>query len=113
MALLLSLSERSFAPQTRNFSLSVDPQITEFRVTLQHPDWPEGECVRCNVDWDGDAPSGTVSLGGGVVRDKAGNPTGGTMTTVWSCRKPAGVSGGTCNLRIMQTLTSAVLIEGF
>lgn len=113
MALLLSLSEREFTPQTRNFALSIDPSITEFRVTLQHPDWPEGECVRCNVDWNGDISSGTVSLGGGVVRDKQGNPTGGTMTTVWTCRKPSGVIGGTCNLRVMQTLTSAVLIEGF
>lgn len=113
MSILLSLSERGFTAGPRNFALSVDPGITEFHVTLVHPDWPEGECVRCNVDWDGDVPSGTVSLGGGTVRDKAGNPTGGTMTTKWVCRKPAGITGGTCNLRVMQTLTSAVLIEGF
>lgn len=113
MAQLLSLSERTFNPQIRNFTLSVDADITEFRVLLTHPDWPEGECIRCNVDWTGDVPSGQISMGGAVVRDKQGNPTGGTMTTVWTCRKPAGVTSGACNLRVMQTLTTAVLIEGF
>lgn len=113
MTILLSLPASSFAPQTQDFVLSVAPEIQEFRVSLTHGDWPEGECIRCDVLWDGGAATGQVRLGGGVVRDKAGNPIGGTKTTTWSCYKPAGVTGGTRHLQIVQALNTAVLIEGF
>jgi hypothetical protein len=112
MAVLASLSSRTFTPQVREFAFGIDADLTQLVVTLTHPDWPEGECVRIDVLWP-DGRTGTFSTNGGPVTDKAGNPTGGTRSLTWTCHKPAGVTSGEARIEVVQTLTSAMLVEGF
>jgi hypothetical protein len=111
LTVLASLTSRQFLPQTRDIPFTVGANLTRFVVTLTHPDWPEGECVRISVDF-GNGFGGEWRLGGGVIRDKQGNPTGGTRDLVFTCNKPPDVTGGTVRVQVMQTLTSAVVVEG-
>ena len=112
MAVLAQLSERNFPAQDNTLDFTVDAAATLLRVSLEHPDWPEGECIGIRITWPtGD--TGEFSSSGGPVTDKAGNPTGGTETLVWNCNKPAGVTSGTAHVRAIQALRSAALVEAF
>lgn len=113
MTVLASLASQSFAPQTRTVPFSVNPALTRFRVTLTRPTWPEGTCVRVSVQWDDGSDPGAFASSGGVVRDKTGTPTGGTQDLTWECSKPPGRGSGTLSIEVLQTLTTAVLVEGF
>jgi hypothetical protein len=113
MTVLASLSSRQFAPQTRDIPFTIGPNVERLRLTLTRPDWPEGQCVRINVQWDDGSEPGVFETSGGVITDKAGNPTGGTRDLTWECGKPAGRAAGTARIEVLQTLTAAVLVEGF
>lgn len=112
MTVLIDVGERNWNAQDNTFPFTVDAVATRLKLTLTHPDWPEGDCVHIDVTWP-NGHTGTFSSGGGVVRDKAGNPTGGTTILTWTCNKPPGVTSGTARVQTMQALRSAVLVEAF
>lgn len=112
MPVLVDLAERNWPAQDNDFPVVFEAGWTRIRLTLVHPDWPDGECIRMNVLWSsGDV--GQFSSAGGIVRDKAGNPTGGTKTLIWDCPKPEGVTDATIRVSVLQGLRSAVLVEAF
>lgn len=112
MTILVDVSERNWPAQDNSFPFAVDAAATRLQLTLEHPDWPEGECVHIRITWPtGD--TGEFRCSGGVVRDKAGNPTGGTTQLTWNCYKPVGVMEGDAHVQTMQALRSAVLVESF
>jgi hypothetical protein len=113
MTILVSLASQSFAPQTRNIPFTVAADVTQLVVTFTHGDWPEGGPVlRCTLLWGG-VPAGNFTTSGGVVRDKAGNPTGGTIQTTLSTSKPPGFTSGVVEAVVLQTFISAILVESF
>ena len=112
MTVLASDPERNRPAQDNLFPFDVDATLTRLLLTLTHPDWPEGECIRLQVFW-GAVPGGQFSSGGGLVRDKAGNPTGGTKVLTWETNKPRDVVEGVLHIEIMQALRTAYLVEGF
>lgn len=112
MTILAQTPERNQPPQDNLFPFAVDPALTTITVTLDHPDWPEGECIRLEVWWDG-VPGGQFSASGGIVRDKAGNPTGGNQVLTWTCHKPRDVANGEAHIQVMQAFRTAILVEGF
>ena len=113
MTILAQLGSQSFAPQTRTIPFSVAADATRILVSFTHPDWPEGGPVlRANVQWGG-VPGGVFTTGGGVIRDKAGNPTGGTAVTTLSVPKPPGQTSGVAEVIVLQTFTSAIMVESF
>lgn len=113
MAVILSTNSRSYTARSRSTTVTF-PETGEklIVVTFTHPDWPTGEVLRLNFAW-GNGDSGMLSTGGFVVRDKAGNATGGTTDLVWTLIKPSSVT--TCDIVInnLQTLTTAIKIEVF
>lgn len=112
MTILAQANERSWPVQDNAFAFSVDAAATRLQLTLEHPDWPEGECIRLKITWPtGD--TGEFSSSGGLVTDKVGIPTGGTETLTWTCNKPADVTAGTVHVQTVQALRSAVLVEAF
>lgn len=113
MAVLFQRNNAVFQPGTDNFPVSIAGDITQIQVALEHRDWPEGDCFAVDVTWSNGSNTGTFTCGGGVIRDKAGNPTGGTSVTTWTCNKPAGVTAGVVNFVAMQRISTALLIEGF
>lgn len=112
MTVLVSQNSRNYNPQVETVPFGVDAAATELKLMLTHPDWPEGECIRIDVSWPG-GQTGQFSTGGGLVRDKQGNPIGGTAVLTWSCAKPAGATEGVANIEVVQQLTTAVLVESF
>lgn len=112
MTILVSVPERNFPAQDNIFAFTVDPALTTITVTLDHPDWPEGECIKAEVWWNG-IPGGQFSTGGGVVRDRDGNPTGGNTQMSWTCHKPREVANGEVHVQVMQNLRTAILVEWF
>jgi hypothetical protein len=110
--ILFSRNNAVFQPGSNSLPFSVDAAVTQITITLEHGDWPEGPCFSLMIDW-GTVQTGLFSCGGGLVRDKAGNPTGGTMRVTWTCYKPAGITAGTVHLTVLQRINTAVLVEGF
>lgn len=86
MALLNEVSSRQYNPNQRpEVTLAVNPGATIITITITRGDWPEGPCLEYDILWGG-VPDGSTIIGGGVVRDKAGNPTGGTMQVTRTSR---------------------------
>jgi hypothetical protein len=112
VAILFQRSNAVFQPGTNAFPFSVDATITQITITLEHGDWPEGDCFTLWIDW-GSEQTGVFACGGGLVRDKTGTPTGGTTVVGWTCNKPPGITTGIAHLDVLQRLRTAVLIEGF
>jgi len=113
MTIRAQLGSQTFSPQTRTLPFSVNAGATRMVVTFTHGDWPEGGPVlRCELLWDG-VSAGVFQTSGGVVRDKAGNPTGGTISTTLQAAKPAGVTSGVVRAEVLQTFTSSILVESF
>jgi hypothetical protein len=113
MTVLSSLSSRTFNPQTQDIPFTVAENATLIQVSFTHPDWPEtGPVLQLDVQWGG-VPGGVFTTSGGIVRDKAGNPTGGTMVTSLTVSKPPGQTSGSVRAQVLQTFTSAILVESF
>lgn len=113
MTVLASLNSQSFGVQSRDIPFSVNANVTLMRVTFTHPDWPSvGPVLQCELFWDG-VSSGLFQTFGGVVLNKAGIPTGGTAETTLQVAKPPGLTNGVVRVKVMQTFTSAILVESF
>jgi hypothetical protein len=113
MTVLVTVASQSFSPQTQNLAFSVAADATRILVTFTHPDWPEGGAVvRCELLWGG-VSAGVFETSGGLIRDKAGTPIGGTTITTLQVSKPPGFTGGTARVQVLQTFTSAILVESF
>jgi hypothetical protein len=113
VAVLVSLASQSFGPQTRDLSFTVDVNATLIRVTFTHGDWPSGgPILRIDLLWNG-ISAGQFQTSGGPVRDKNGNPTGGTVVTTLQTAKPTGITSGTARIEVLQTFTSAIVVESF
>jgi hypothetical protein len=112
MTVLVSVNERQISPQAQDLAFTAPIDATQIVVTLTHGDWPDGVCARAEIMWGG-VSSGVFQTSGGVVRDKAGNPTGGTMVTTRTCAKPAGITDGVARVEVLQTLRTAILVEAF
>jgi hypothetical protein len=114
MTVLASLSSRTFNPQIQDVSVSPATLagLTAIDVTLTHPEWPSGLCFTAEVLWDG-VSGGVFTTGGGPRGQKGGGflPAATLESTIWTTNiRPF----TTCTLRvtILQTLTSALLVEG-
>jgi hypothetical protein len=114
VAVLAQINERSWTPQTQD--VSVNPAtlagLSTVDVTLTHPEWPNGPCFTAEVLWDG-VSGGVFTSSGGPRGQKGGGtlPAATLTSTVWTTRiRPF----TTCTVRvtILQTLTSALLVEG-
>lgn len=113
MTTLVSVASQSFGPQTRNLNFSVAANATRIQLTLTHPDWPQVPLlIHANLTWAG-VDGGLFSCGGDLIRNKAGVPIGGTDVLTWSASKPPGLTSGTCNVQVLETLTTAILVESF
>jgi len=112
MAILASAPERNWPAQDNVFPFAVDPALTQFVITLEHPDWPEGDCIGLVIFWEG-VPGGVFTSGGGPVLGKDGLPTGGTKVLTWTCNKPRDVANGEAHIQLLQGLRTAMLVEGF
>jgi hypothetical protein len=116
MTVLVSLNSRSFAPQVSTIPFSVDAAATQVQVTLTHPNtlaaWPDGPLYQ--LDWDfGSGSTGTNSGGGGVRANKDRTPITGAVAMTFGTSKPPGVTSGTVTVTVLQTLTTALLVEAF
>lgn len=116
MAVLASVNSRSYAPQTQGVPFTVAAGLTQVTVTLTHANtlaaWPEGALVQLVWNW-GTGGTGMNQTGGGAQIDKAGSPIGGAVVYTFGTTKPAGVTSGTVTVTNLQTITTAVLVEGF
>lgn len=116
MSVLASINSRTYAPQTQVVPFTVDVNLTEVVVTLTHPNtlaaWPAGPLVQIFWNW-GNGGTGTNTTGGGVRNDKSGVPIVGNVAYTFGTSKPPGVTSGTVTVTNLQTLTTAVLVEGF
>jgi hypothetical protein len=113
VAVLATLGSQSFAPQTRTIPFSVAADTTRIRVSFTHSDWPEsGPVLQVDLQWDG-IPMGRFTTGGGVIRDKAGNLTGGAIVTTIEVAKPPGLTSGVAEILVLQTFISAIMVESF
>lgn len=112
MAVLLNVGSQSYSAQSQTLGFTVAANATQITVTLTHPDWPEGECIRAELLWGG-VSSGIFSTGGGLIRNKAGVPIGGTTVLTRTASKPPGLTSGQVRLQTVQALTSAILVESF
>ena len=110
MTVLVDLASQPWAVQTATLNFSVEAGATRIRVTFTRGDWPEGRVMAAELLWGG-VPAGLFTTSGGLVRDKQGNPTGGTMQTTYEAAKPPGVTSGTVRVQILQAFTSAILVE--
>jgi hypothetical protein len=114
MTVLANVSSRAWTPQMQN--VSVTPAqlsgVSSITVTLPHPEWPSGACFTAEVFWDG-VSGGKVTQGGGPRGQKGGGtlPSGDITSPTWNTTvRPF----TTCSVRIvlLQSLTSAILVEG-
>jgi len=112
MTILAQLGSQSFNPQDRDIPFTVAVGATRVQITFTHGDWPEGPVLQFVPVWGGVA-AGATQIGGGPLRDKAGNPIGGTRETAINVAKPPGRTSGTVQVRVLQTFTSAIRVESF
>jgi hypothetical protein len=111
VAVLFQASSRQYNPNQRpEATLAVNPGATRITFTVTRGDWPEGPCLEYDILWSG-VPDGATIVGGGVVRDKAGNPTGGTMQVTRTSNVRGGATEFTARVRFIQRLTGAILVE--
>jgi hypothetical protein len=113
MTILAQVASQSFSPQQRDVPFSVAIGATRLRLTLTHPNnWPSGPIVEFSVLWGG-APDGLTTVGGGVMLDKAGVPLVGDVAMTREASKPTGFTNGVARVQVLQTFTSAILVESF
>lgn len=116
MTILASVNPRTYAPQVSVVNFAVAANVTAVLVTMTHAntltDWPAGPLVQMDWDW-GNGSTGTFQTGGGIRNDKSGVPVVGNVSTTFGTTKPPGIAAGKVTITILQTLTSAVLVEGF
>ena len=116
MTVLASVAQAAYAPSINNVPFTVDVNATQVQITLTHPNtlaaWPLGPLVKFDFDW-GNGSTGTCSIEGGIRNDKTGVPIVGNVVTTFATSKPPGVTAGTARVTVLQTLTTAVLVEAF
>lgn len=116
MAILASVASKPYTPQVSSVPFTVAANATQILVTFTHPNtlavWPAGPLVQIDIDW-GNGSTGTFQTGGGVFTEKDGTPTVGNIITTMGTSKPPGVTSGTARITVLQTLTTAVLVESF
>lgn len=116
MAVLASINSRTYTPQTQVVPFTVDIAVTQVVVTLTHANtlaaWPAGPLVQIFWNW-GNGGTGTNQTGGGIRNDKAGVPVVGNVAYTFGTTKPTGVTSGTVTVTNLQTVATAVLVEGF
>lgn len=117
MAVLASINSRTYAPQTQVVPFTVAANVTQVVVTLTHANtlaaWPAGPLVQMFWRWGIGDGTGTNQTGGGTQTDKSGALIVGNVVYTFGTTKPAGVTSGTVTVTNLQTLTTAVLVEGF
>lgn len=116
MTVLASLSNRTFTPNVNVIPFSVAANATLVQITLTHANtlaaWPDGPLYQ--FDWDfGNGSTGKNSGDGGIRNGKTGLPIPGNIVTTFGTSKPPGVTSGTVTVTVLQTLTTAVLVESF
>ena len=112
MAVLFTQPERNYPPQDNVGTFTVDAAVTRVRISLDHPEWPTGPCVRLRITWpNGD--TGVFQSSGGAHLGKDHLPLGGNRILGWECSKPAGVTSGDAHIVVFQALRTAILVEGF
>lgn len=82
---------------------------TNIIITATHGDLPDGVCFIAELVVDGGS-RGMYQSSGGVVRDKLGNPTGGTIETI-VVMPLDGATSGVIRVANPQTITTALKIE--
>lgn len=116
MAVLASVTSRTYVPQTQVVSFTVDVNLTHVIVTFTHANtlvgWPVGALLQILWNW-GNGGTGTNQTGGGTQTNKDGSPIAGSVSYTFGTTKPSGVTSGTVTVTNLQTLTTAVLVEGF
>jgi hypothetical protein len=110
VTVLAQVSERNFPAQANDFPFSLPAGTERVTVTLDHPDWPDGECARIEVAWDG-APAIVMTLGGGPKVDVQGNTRAGNILCRWTVTVPSNVTGGVAHITVVQALRTAILVE--
>jgi len=110
MAILLNLPSTTYAVNTQKVAVNLSQSITQVEISLTHFDWPTGPCIEYEVFWSG-VSAGKTTIGGGVVRDKAGNPTGLSTVTTINNGVPYGFSTCHVSVSVLQSLTTAILVE--
>jgi hypothetical protein len=113
MTVLVQVPSQSFSPQQQNVPFSVAADATRLRITLTHPNnWPSVPIVEFSVLWGG-VSDGLTTISGGIIRDKAGVPLSGDVVMVREASKPPGFTNGVARVQVLQTFTSAILVESF
>lgn len=116
MAVLTSIASQTYPAQTQVLPFTIDGSLTRVVITLTHANtlaaWPAGPLVQTFWNW-GNGSTGTNTTGGGRQTNKDGSFITGTVAYTFGTTKPAGVTSGTVTVTNLQTLTTAVLVEGF
>ena len=112
MAVIANASSQSFAPQKRVIPFSVAANLTLVTLTLTHPEWPTGQVLALELFWGG-VPAGQFRTSGGPRKNKDGSPRTAPYTTTFTTAKPPGLTSGEVHVTVLQTLTAAILVEGF
>jgi hypothetical protein len=116
MTVIASLSNRAFAVNEHVIPFSVAVNATRLQITLTHANtlaaWPAGSLYK--FDWSfGGQSTGQNTGSGGIRNDKAGSPVAGNVATAFSAPKPLGVTSGIVTITVLQSLTTAALVESF
>jgi len=116
MTILANVSSRSYNPAGHTIPFTVNVNATRIETTFTHPNtlaaWPSGPLISYEVLWGG-VSQGQSTIGGGVRNDKLGVPIVGNVVTGFSTTKPPGITSGVVRVTVLQTLTTAVLVESF
>lgn len=107
MAVILNVVSAQYSVGSHDLPISVAANITQLMVTLTRESWPAGAIGSAKVTWS-DGSFGSASFVGGTRLDKFGQPR--TFERV-SVSKPRGITDGTVSVVVLQTLTTAVLVE--
>lgn len=106
-------------PSTEYAASTLDQHVIDFMlmggetkiiITATHGDLPDGDCFIAELIVGG-ISCGLYKSGGGVVHDKSGNATGGTMATTISMPLPDGATSGSIRVANPQAITTAIRIE--
>jgi len=110
MAILLNLPSTTYTPNNNKVRVTPSQSVKNVLVSLTHFDWPTGSCIEYEVFWD-NVSAGKTTLGGDVVRNKAGIPTGLSIVTTIQYAVPPSFSTCDVSVTVLKTLTTTVLVE--
>lgn len=117
MAILATINSKTYTPQTQVVPFTVAANVAQVIVTLTHANtlaaWPAGPLLQIFWRWGIGDGTGTFQTGGGVTTLKNGSPDPAAQATTFGTTKPPNVTSGTVTVTNLQTLTAAVLVEGF